>query len=66
LITRRNGEESIRDELTVCRWEEAYFGGNRGDTFFYYNIFSPLFLLPVGGVLFKSKLGKVKGIILGS
>jgi len=24
----RNGEASIRDELTVCRWEEARIGGN--------------------------------------
>ncbi len=24
----RNGEVGIRDELTVCRWEEAYNGGN--------------------------------------
>jgi hypothetical protein len=26
----RNGEISIRDELTVCRWEEALFEGNCG------------------------------------
>jgi hypothetical protein len=25
----RNGEASIRDELTVCRWEEAWISGNR-------------------------------------
>ena len=25
---KRNGETSIRDELTVCRWEEAYNDGN--------------------------------------
>jgi hypothetical protein len=25
---KRNGEECIRDELTVCRWEEARIGGN--------------------------------------
>jgi hypothetical protein len=25
---QRNGEASIRDELTVCRWEEAWIGGN--------------------------------------
>jgi hypothetical protein len=24
----RNGEMRIRDELTVCRWEEAWIGGN--------------------------------------
>jgi len=24
----RNGEASIRDELTVCRWEGAWIGGN--------------------------------------
>ena len=24
----RNGEVSIRDELTVCRWEGAWIGGN--------------------------------------
>jgi hypothetical protein len=24
----RNGEASIRDELTVCRWEGARIGGN--------------------------------------
>ena len=23
-----NGEVSIRDELTVCRWEGAWIGGN--------------------------------------
>jgi hypothetical protein len=26
---KRNGETSIRDELTVCRWEEAYIDGNK-------------------------------------
>ncbi len=26
---KRNGETSIRDELTVCRWEEAHIDGNR-------------------------------------
>ena len=26
---KRNGETSIRDELTVCRWEEAYNDGNK-------------------------------------
>ena len=26
---KRNGEISIRDELTVCRWEEAYIDGNK-------------------------------------
>ena len=26
---KRNGEFSIRDELTVCRWEEAYIDGNK-------------------------------------
>ena len=25
---KRNGEISILDELTVCRWEEAYNDGN--------------------------------------
>ena len=25
----RNGENSIRDELTVCQWEGAWIGGNR-------------------------------------
>jgi hypothetical protein len=25
---KRNGETSIRDELTVCRWEEAYNDGS--------------------------------------
>ena len=24
----RNGEASIRDELTVCRWEGIQIGGN--------------------------------------
>jgi len=24
----RNGEVGIRDELTVCRWEGAWIGGN--------------------------------------
>jgi len=26
---KRNGETSIRDELTVCHWEEAYINGNK-------------------------------------
>jgi len=29
----RNGEEWIRDELTVCRWGGIRIGGNRRDKY---------------------------------
>lgn len=34
MITRRNGEAIIRDELTVCRWGGAYFGGKGDEVIF--------------------------------
>jgi len=61
LITRRNGEESIRDELTVCRWEEAYFGGNRSNMFFYFILLSPT---PIFNALALLDYGK--GFVLES
>ena len=32
---KRNGEVSIRNELTVCHWEEVQFDGNRKRLKFY-------------------------------
>ena len=31
----RNGEISLRYELTVCRWEEAYNKGNQNGLFLF-------------------------------
>jgi hypothetical protein len=36
---KRNGETSIRDELTVCRWEEAHIDGNRKIIIIFHNLY---------------------------
>ena len=35
---KRNGETSIRDELTVCRWEEAYIDVNINGIITFYSV----------------------------